>query len=108
MWGPFAEQEAAAAPASGLPPAVLDKLRRVARDPARPWTTRESANTPPLGSPHLPSGYRAERARDLLTTTALSVTEIALETGFSSSQHLSTAFRRLTGSTPTDYRRRQS
>jgi AraC-like DNA-binding protein len=49
---------------------------------------------------------RLEEARRLLTTTELSVTSIAYELGFASSQHLAGRFRALTGETPSAYRRR--
>lgn len=48
---------------------------------------------------------RTARARELLITTEHSVTDIALECGFSSSQYFSDVFRRFTGSTATRYRR---
>jgi AraC-like DNA-binding protein len=43
-------------------------------------------------------------ARRLLETAQLSVTDIAMELGFSSSQHLATAFKSVTGSTPAAWR----
>ena len=48
---------------------------------------------------------RIERACERLATTRLSVLEIALSLGFSSSQHFATAFRRRLGLTPSQYRR---
>jgi len=47
---------------------------------------------------------RLEHARHLLRTTPLSITEIALETGFSSSQHFATAFRQYFGHSPSAWR----
>jgi AraC-like DNA-binding protein len=47
---------------------------------------------------------RVAHARELLTVPGKSITEIAHELGFSSSQHFATAFRRLTGHTPLAYR----
>lgn len=44
-------------------------------------------------------------ARRLLETTELSVTTISVELGFSSSQHLATAFKAVTGTTPSACRR---
>ena len=56
-----------------------------------------------------PSEYRlrqrTERARRLLADTSMSVTEIAFELGFSSSQHFARTFRRFTNLCPTDVRR---
>jgi AraC family transcriptional regulator len=48
---------------------------------------------------------RLARARELLIATDMPVVEIALATGFSSQSHLASAFRRLTGVTPGEYRR---
>ena len=60
-----------------------------------------------LGSP--PCRYhglrRIERAKVLLATPATSVTEIGLSLGYSETSSFTTAFRRGTGLTPTDYRR---
>lgn len=47
---------------------------------------------------------RLERGHHLLRTSPLSITEIALETGFSSSQHFATAFRKCFGRVPSDLR----
>lgn len=47
---------------------------------------------------------RIELARRLLHTTARTVTELAHELGFSSSQHFATVFRRYTGRTPNEFR----
>lgn len=47
---------------------------------------------------------RIERARDLLATTALSVTDVCLASGFSSPGSFSTAFRSLVGMSPRAYR----
>lgn len=47
---------------------------------------------------------RLDLAAALLTTTRRSVTEIALDCGFSQSQHLATAFKRRYGTTPGGFR----
>lgn len=47
---------------------------------------------------------RIGRARRLLTHTPLSVTQIAHETGFSSSQYFARVFKRMVGMTPGQYR----
>lgn len=47
---------------------------------------------------------RLERARYLLATTEMPVTEICLETGYASLGTFSTRFRRYYGCTPTEYR----
>lgn len=48
---------------------------------------------------------RIERAKQLLANCELSVTEIALEVGFSETSTFTAAFHRLTGQTPSNYRR---
>lgn len=48
---------------------------------------------------------RIERAKELLANPRLPVTEIAAEVGFVETSSFSAAFRRLTGGTPTAYRR---
>lgn len=57
-----------------------------------------------------PHGYhtnrRIEEAKALLAMPARSVTEIALDVGFSETSSFSAAFRKLTKQTPTEYRRR--
>jgi len=56
-------------------------------------------------SPHaMASRIRVEKAKRLLTGTRQSMTEIALELGFSSASHFSTRFKQLTGMSPTDWR----
>lgn len=48
---------------------------------------------------------RLQRAADLLKTSDTQATQIALDCGFSSSSHLSTAFKTAFGLTPREYRR---
>jgi AraC family transcriptional regulator len=48
---------------------------------------------------------RIERAKSLLANRKLSVTEIGLDVGFSETSSFTSAFRKVTGETPTDYRR---
>lgn len=47
---------------------------------------------------------RIERARQLLSESAMSVTELCLEVGFSSPSHFARLFRRATGLSPMEYR----
>jgi len=47
---------------------------------------------------------RIERASQLLVSSEQSVLEVALQVGFSSSQYFASAFRRITGVTPTAFR----
>ncbi len=51
---------------------------------------------------------RLARARELLTTTDLPLSEIALEVGFADQSHLARRFRQMTGVPPGQFRRRQS
>ena len=46
------------------------------------------------------------RAKQLLLSTALPVSKIAEQTGFSGSSHLAAVFKAMTGQAPRDYRRR--
>ena len=48
---------------------------------------------------------RIERAKALLVERKLSVTEIGFDVGFSETSSFTTAFRKYTGETPTNYRR---
>jgi AraC family transcriptional regulator len=48
---------------------------------------------------------RIERAKTLLSNPCVPITEIALEVGFDTPSAFSTTFRRITGHTPTNYRR---
>lgn len=48
----------------------------------------------------------ADRAKELLATTSLTVGEIAVESGFSNVYHFSRVFRRMIGATPTEFRNR--
>ena len=48
---------------------------------------------------------RIERAKAFLANPHMSITEIAFDVGFSGTSAFSGAFHRMTGQTPTDYRR---
>jgi LacI family transcriptional regulator len=49
---------------------------------------------------------RMDKARGLLSGTEMPIAQVATRSGFSEAKHLSIAFRRETGLTPTEYRRR--
>jgi AraC family transcriptional regulator len=51
-------------------------------------------------------GRRIERSKELLTQTEKSILEIALAVGFSNHAHFGSAFLKVTGCTPTEYRNR--
>ena len=48
--------------------------------------------------------YRINRARELLSTTRLSVRDISLRCGYTDSNYFARVFRRVTGQTPSEYR----
>jgi AraC family transcriptional regulator len=48
---------------------------------------------------------RVERAKGLLAETDRSITEIAMDLGFSTSAYFTAVFHRETGTTPSDFRR---
>jgi AraC family transcriptional regulator len=50
-------------------------------------------------------GRRIERAKALLANPSASITEIALDIGFSGTSAFSAAFHKMTGQTPTEFRR---
>ena len=54
------------------------------------------------------SARRMDRARSLLQTPTLSVTQIGAQTGFRETSSFTRAFRRFTGVTPTEYRRHRA
>ncbi len=87
---------------------------------AEPWTLEQMASRVRLGPTHFtalfrqqtgdtPMHYiqrvRIDAARKLLRTTNRNVTDIALECGFSSSQHLAHVFKQFVGVTASAYRR---
>ncbi|WP_229598986.1 AraC family transcriptional regulator [Runella sp. CRIBMP] len=99
--------------------AQLEQLLRNSLD--HPWTVEEMAAVVGLGSTAFtekvksfsgfsPLNYliniRIAEAMKQLRQTAKSLTDIALDTGFYSSQHFSTTFKKLTGYTPGQFRKR--
>ena len=91
------------------------------QDLSHQWTVEEMAAFVGLGttlfnekvksySGFSPLNYlikiRISEAIKLLKKDKVSITDIALETGFSSSQHFSTTFKKLTGYTPGEYRKK--
>jgi AraC-like DNA-binding protein len=104
----------------GLAPAVLKRMvERIEAHVDRPIRVRELAEEAGVSFEHFCRAFkqsvgltpytffnqrRLERASDLLRTTSLSVTEVALACGYASGSHLSTRFRRETGFSPVKYR----
>lgn len=83
----------------------LDDLARIARMSRRSFLRvfRSATGSPPLA---WLIERRIERACSLLRHTDLTVTEIAFDCGFNDSNYFSRQFRKVTGGTPRDYRKR--
>nr|WP_238362631.1 AraC family transcriptional regulator [Actinopolymorpha pittospori] len=104
----------------GLHPAVAHARRLLDADPALRLRLADLAGAVGLSPAYLaelftaqlgtsPARYqrrlRLHRAEMLLAETDHSVTQIAVELGFSSAQHFATAFRAESGRTPREFRR---
>ena len=103
-------------------PQAFEQLEQMLRDSLdHPWTVEEMAAVVGLGSTAFtekvkgysgfsPLNYliniRIAEAIRQLRQTSKSLTDIALDTGFYSSQHFSTTFKKLTGYTPGQYRKK--
>jgi AraC-like DNA-binding protein len=103
-------------------PRTFSKLEQTLRENlAHQWTVEEMAALVGLGTTAFtekvksytgfsPLNYliniRISEAIKMLKRPGVNVTEIALETGFYSSQHFSTTFKKLTGHTPGEFRKR--
>jgi len=113
----------AAAPQLALHPAVRTVRRLLDQEFEERWTLEQLADRVGLAPSYLaglfvdqlglpPHRYlterRIDRARQLLETSDLSITAMAVSLGFSSSQHFARVFRQLTGTTPTAFRRRRT
>ncbi len=101
---------------------AIIKLEQALRENlAHQWTVEEMAAMVGLGTTAFtekaknhtgfsPLNYliniRISEAMKLLKKQNMKVTDIALDTGFYSSQHFSTTFKKLTGYTPGEYRKR--
>ena len=111
----------AASGATDLASALLRARNLVDRDFAEPLTLDYMARVAGYSKHHFarsfaaaygetPRAYltrrRVERAKDLLRTANLTVTEICLLVGFESLGSFSSRFRELVGSSPTEYRER--
>ncbi len=103
-------------------PKAFLQLEQTLRDNlSHQWTVEEMAGTVGMGttlfnervksySGFSPINYlmniRISEAIKLLKKPDMNVTDIALDTGFYSSQHFSTTFKKLTGYTPSEFRKR--
>jgi AraC-like DNA-binding protein len=70
----------------------------------RRWFHREVGSSPRDYVTQL----RIERSKQMLANTTRSITEIAMDLGFSTSAYFTAVFHRETGTTPTDFRRQKS
>ena len=102
-----------------VPPAVGRFLEQLKEHPENPWTLPEMAARCGLGRTqfaklirratgdtpmeHL-QRLRIDRAKELLGDPQAGITSVAMECGFSTSQHFARVFRRFAGLTPGDYR----
>lgn len=101
---------------------VRQLLRRLDDESARPWTLDSMADACALGRTRFSTllkqltgdkprmalnRARVARAQRLLGSTDWSITRIALECGFASSQHFAGVFRAYTGCAARQFRRRQ-
>jgi AraC-like DNA-binding protein len=100
-------------------PAVVRAKELIEHQYTRAWSLESLASITGVSANHLSVLFardvgmpmrrylmqvRIERSETMLRETDVSVTNLALEMGFSSSQHFATAFKQLTGMTPTDCR----
>ena len=100
-------------------PAVLRAKELLDHQPERPWRLPALARLAGISAHHLvecftrevgisPHRYllavRVRMAQEMLTGSNIAVTDLALELGFSSSQHFAATFKRLTGETAQGYR----
>ena len=104
-----------------FPQTFMNLEQTLRKNLAHQWTVEEMAALVGLGtttftekvknySGFSPLNYlitiRIAEATKLLRRNNLSVTDIALDTGFYSSQHFATTFKKLTGYTPSDFRKK--
>jgi AraC-like DNA-binding protein len=102
-------------------PGVERAVGMIRQDPGRDWSVEALARLAGLSEGHLTELFkthvgcaphqfilqtRLERVRELVEESDLSLTQMAMELGFSSSQHLSSAFRKQFGRAPRTLRKR--
>lgn len=107
-------------PSRDFPKVFMQLEQQLRKDLSRQWTVEEMAAIAGMGttlfnekvkaySGFSPINYliniRISEAIKLLKRKGVSITDIALDTGFYSSQHFSTTFKKLTGYTPGEFRR---
>ena len=102
---------------------LLALRRKISAAPQLPWNTSDMAKELHISVGHLQLIYKQKfgiscmddvisfrlfRARDLLTYTTHSVAEIAAQCGYNNTEHFCRQFRKNTGLTPGQYRKRSS
>ncbi len=107
-------------PARDFPKVFMQLEQMLRQNLANQWTVEEMAAVVGMGttlfnekvkaySGFSPTNYliniRISEAIKLLKKKDISLTDIALDTGFYSSQHFSTTFKKLTGYTPSEFRK---
>ena len=107
-------------PGRDFPKTFMNLEQALRKDLSHQWTVEEMAALVGLGttlfnekvknySGFSPINYliniRITEAIKLLKRPGISLTDIALDTGFYSSQHFSTTFKKLTGYTPSEFRK---
>jgi len=114
-------QTASVRPYGGLAPGSLRRvIDYIEADLSRPFTIEGLAQVAGVSPRHFIRafhesvgltpirfvyGRRLERAKEFLLDPGRTATEVALDCGFSHAQHFSTAFKKATGFTPSDFRR---
>lgn len=114
-------QAAPVRPCGGLAPGSLRRvIDYIEADLSRAFTIEELAKVAGVSSRHFIRAFREsagqtplryvydlrlERAKEFLLDARRTATEVALDCGFSHAQHFSTAFKKATGLTPSDFRR---
>jgi len=71
------------------------------------WIQRHFVRAVGLSPHQYLLNYRIEEAQRLMLSGDTTMTDVALECGFSSSQHFSASFKRITGITPTQCLKKQ-
>jgi AraC-like DNA-binding protein len=85
------------------PPSLAELARHVGLHPS--WLCHAFKRSMGLSPHRYLLVYRVNCAKEMIRDESRTLTEIALECGFSDSSHFSVAFRRIVGISPRDYRR---
>jgi len=110
-------------PSRDFPKVFMYLEEQMRKDLSHQWSVEEMAAVTGMGTTlfndrfknytgFTPLSYliniRIAEAIKLLKRKEVSITDIALDTGFYSSQHFSTTFKKLTGYTPREFRKNNS